>query len=73
MLKNVLAPALDEYVPAFSYNYSAALGAVMIFPDSAICFSGGNQTHSSDETQKLKKDRIPPGTVKLSTQYSFCN
>ena len=39
----------------------------MIFPDSAICFSGGNQNDSSDETQKLRKDRIPPGTV-LSTQ-----
>ena len=58
---------MNNYVPAFLYKYSAALGAAMIFPDSAICFSGGNQTDSSDETHKLKKDRIPPGTV-LSTQ-----
>ena len=59
---------MNNYVPAFLYKYSAALGAAMIFPDSEICFViGGNQTDSSDETQKLKKDRIPPGTV-LSTQ-----
>lgn len=34
-------------------------------PGYAVCFPGGNQTDSSDETQKVKKDRIPPGTVKL--------
>lgn len=68
--KNVLAPSLDEYVPAFSCSYSGALGAVMIFYDSAICFSGGIQTDSSDETQKLKKDRIPPGTAKLGLKHT---
>lgn len=42
----------------------------MISPNSAICFPGGNQTDSSDETQKLKKDRIPPGTVKLGLKHT---
>lgn len=34
-------------------------------------FPGGNATELSDEAQKMKKVRIPPGMVKLIYPYAF--